>query len=111
MARMEPDRSPAPGDGSKQMEDSALMNRFLPLAVMAGLSLGLGMPGTAAHAAPASAAPMIGAVATGADAGLLEEVRYATRCRPTVVYRRDRRGRPVQVRREVCRRVWVGRGR
>ena len=84
------------------------MNRLSHLALAAGLALGLGALAPAAQAAPASAAPMIGAALGGADTGLLQDVRYVTRCRPQVVYRRDRRGRPVQVRREVCRRVWVG---
>ncbi|WP_043830723.1 hypothetical protein [Muricoccus aerilatus] len=83
------------------------MNRLSHLVLAAGLALGLGALAPVAHAAPAAAAPMIGAALGGANTSLLEDVRYVTRCRPAVVYRRDRRGRPVQVRREVCRRVWV----
>jgi len=54
---------------------------------------------------------MMGAALASQDTGLLEDVRYVTRCRPVVITRRDRMGRPIQVRREQCRRVWVGRYR
>lgn len=77
------------------------------LALLAGLAVLGASP--SAQAAPAAAAPMIGAAVAGLDAGLLEDVRYVTRCHPVVINRRDRYGRPVQVRRERCRRVWVGR--
>ncbi|WP_426956534.1 hypothetical protein [Muricoccus radiodurans] len=79
------------------------------LALVAALALGAPLFAGSASAAPASAAPMIGAAV--ADQSLVEDVRYVTRCRPRIVSRRDRFGRPVTVRREVCRRVWVGRGR
>lgn len=78
----------------------------LARTALAAVALGgaLGMSGTASAAMP-SAAPMLGAAP---EASLLEEVRYVTRCRPVIINRSDRFGRPVQVRREVCRRVWVG---
>lgn len=78
------------------------------LALLAGLAAALGAS-PAARAAPVAAAPMIGAAVAGLGAGLVEDVRYVNRCRPVVINRRDRYGRPVQVRRERCRRVWIGR--
>ena len=82
------------------------MTRLARIAILAAMTLGAG---GAAQAAPPSAAPHLGAVS--ADASLLQDVRYVTQCRPVVVNRYDRRGRPVQVTRSVCQRVWVGRGR
>ncbi|WP_376087317.1 hypothetical protein ACE7GA_13770 [Roseomonas sp. CCTCC AB2023176] len=86
------------------------MTRLTRTALAAALALGgaLGATGTATAAMP-SAAPLAGIAA--ADATLLEDVRYVTRCRPVTVVRRDRFGRPVSVSRNVCRQVWVGRGR
>lgn len=81
------------------------------LALAAFLAGGLGALVPSAQAAVVSAAPMLGTAVAGLDEGLLEDVRYVTRCRPVVVHRRDRFGRPVRVQRERCRRVWVGRGR
>ena len=81
------------------------------LALAACLAGGLGALAPSAQAAPVSAAPMLGAAVAGLDDGLLEDVRYVTRCRPVVVHRRDRFGRPVRIQRERCQRVWVGRRR
>jgi len=81
------------------------------LALVACLMGGLGALAPSAQAAPVSAAPMLGAAVSGLHDGLVEDVRYVTRCRPVVVHRRDRFGRPVRVQRERCQRVWVGRGR
>ena len=81
------------------------------LALAACLAAGLGALAPSAQAAPVSAAPILGNALAGLGAGLVEDVRYVTRCRPVVVHRRDRFGRPVRVQRERCRRVWVGRGR
>jgi hypothetical protein len=77
-------------------------------ALVAGLAAGMGGLSTAAQAAPASAAPMLGAAMVAPREGLMQEVRWVNRCRPVVVYRRDRYGRPVRVQREQCRRIWVG---
>jgi len=84
------------------------MIRLSRLALLAGLAAGLG-----GLAAPAQALPAAGAVPAMAAASpdLLQEVRWANRCRPVSVYRQDRFGRPVRVVRERCRRVWVGPGR
>ncbi|WP_245215921.1 hypothetical protein [Pararoseomonas baculiformis] len=82
------------------------LSRF---ALVAGLAAGIGGFSPAVQAAPASAAPMMGAAMLAqADSGLLQDVRWVNRCRPVVVHRRDRYGRPVRVERERCRRVWVG---
>ncbi|WP_338664071.1 hypothetical protein VQH23_02665 [Pararoseomonas sp. SCSIO 73927] len=78
--------------------------------LLAGLVAG-GAVLSPAQAAPASAAPMLAGPLAETSSDLLQEVRYVTRCRPRTVYRQDRFGRPVRVTREVCRRVWVGRGR
>ncbi|MFC7738026.1 hypothetical protein ACFQX4_19815 [Roseomonas sp. GCM10028921] len=84
------------------------MSRLSHLALLLGLMAGMG---GLSSAAPASAAPAIASPLAGAGPDLLQEVRWATRCRPVVVHRRDRYGRPVRVERERCRRVWVGPGR
>jgi alkylated DNA repair dioxygenase AlkB len=81
------------------------LSRF---ALIAGLAAGMGGLSAAAQAAPASAAPMLGVATLGSQADMLQEVRWVQRCRPVVVHRRDRRGRPVRVERQQCRRVWVG---
>lgn len=91
----------------------SLLPRF---ALVAGLAAGLAGFSAAAQAAPISAAPIsaapiMGTAMLGSDAGLLQEVRWAQRCRPVTVRRRDRFGRPVRVDRQECRRVWVGPGR
>ena len=91
------------------MEEMGLIKVLSRFALVPWLVAGLGVLAPAAQAAPVSAAPMIGAALSGMDAGLLEDVRYVTRCRPVVITRRDRMGRPVRVQREQCRRVWVGR--
>lgn len=87
------------------------MSRLSRLALLLGLMAGMGGLSSAAQAAPASAAPAMALPLAGAGPDLLQEVRWATRCRPVVVHRRDRHGRPVRVERERCRRVWVGPGR
>jgi alkylated DNA repair dioxygenase AlkB len=82
---------------------------WLPrFALIAGLAAGIGGISATAQAAPASAAPMLGAATVGAQADMLQEVRWVQRCRPVIVHRRDRYGRPVRVERQQCRRVWVG---
>lgn len=80
------------------------MTRLARTALVAAIALGgaFGSAGTASAAMP-SAAPL---AASGSS--LLEDVRYVQRCRPVIVNRYDRFGRPVQVRRNVCRQVWVG---
>ncbi|HEY8610891.1 MAG TPA: hypothetical protein VIL69_06305 [Roseomonas sp.] len=83
------------------------MSWFTRIALVAGLAAGMGGLSSVAQAAPASAGPMLGAAMVGSEAGLLQEVRWVQRCRPVVVHRRDRYGRPVRVERERCRRVWV----
>lgn len=95
-----------PGMMNKEV---TLMSWVSRIALVASLAAGIG-GFSSAQAAPASAAPMIGA-SVGSDAGMLQEVRWAQRCRPVIVHRRDRFGRPVRVQREQCRRVWVGPGR
>ena len=87
------------------------MTLFPRIALLAGLAAGIGALAPAAQAAMPSASPMLGTALAVPNADLLEDVRYVNRCSPRIVNRRDRFGRPVQVRREVCRRVWVGRGR
>jgi hypothetical protein len=51
---------------------------------------------------------MLGAATLGSQADMLQDVRWVQRCRPVIVHRRDRAGRPVRVERQQCRRVWVG---
>ncbi|WP_424135798.1 hypothetical protein [Roseomonas chloroacetimidivorans] len=79
---------------------------FFRSILMAGLLAG------GAALAPAQAAPTVGLMPAGpaaaAPSSLLQEVRWVQRCRPVVVHRRDRFGRPVRVERSQCRRVWVG---
>ena len=87
------------------------MSRLSRLALLLGLMAGMGGLSSAAPAAPALAAPAMALPLAGTGPGLLQEVRWATRCRPVVVHLRDRYGRPVRVGRERCRRVWVGPGR
>ncbi|MFH5924307.1 hypothetical protein [Roseomonas xinghualingensis] len=81
------------------------LSRF---ALLASLTAGIGGVPSMAQAAPASAAPMLGAAAIAPDTDLLQDVRWVNRCRMVTERRRDRYGRPVRVERERCRRVWVG---
>jgi len=87
-----------------------MITRLTRLTLAAGLALGLGALAPAARAAPASAAPILAVLPAPDASGMLQEVRYVNRCRPQRTERRDRFGRRVVVHREVCRRVWVGRG-
>jgi len=86
---------------------------FPRFALLTGLAAGLGGLSAPAQALPAGTVPaMVAAQAElNAGSGLLQDVRWANRCRPVSVYRQDRYGRPVRVVRERCRRVWVGPGR
>jgi hypothetical protein len=86
----------------------SLLPRF---ALVVGLAAGLAGFSGAVQAAPISAAPVMAAAMAGTDGGLLQEVRWAQRCRPVTVRRRDRSGRLVRIDRQECRRVWVGPGR
>ncbi|MBP0491641.1 hypothetical protein [Roseomonas indoligenes] len=78
--------------------------------LLAGLLAG-GASLAPAHAAPVSGGLMLAGPSAATSSDLLQEVRYVNRCRPVTTFRRDRMGRPMRVTREVCRRVWVGRGR
>lgn len=85
------------------------MTRFTSFLSSCTLAAALGLGGLA-FAQPAAAAPAALSVQSGAGASSapVETVRWARRCRPQVVTRRDRRGHRVRVTREVCQRVWVG---
>ncbi|MFT8243538.1 hypothetical protein [Roseomonas sp. BN140053] len=85
------------------------MQRGASIALVLALALGgAGLSATGAAAAPVPGAVLGLSTATAEEGnGLLQDVRWVTRCRRVVVQRRG----PDRVR-EVCRRVWVeGRGR
>ncbi|MBC9176157.1 hypothetical protein [Pseudoroseomonas ludipueritiae] len=82
------------------------ITRFAASCTLAAM-LGLGGLGLAQPAAAAPAAAPIAGASLGHTAPV-EAVRWAQRCRPQTVMRRDRHGRRMRVTREVCRRVWVG---
>jgi hypothetical protein len=82
------------------------MTRITRFAASCTLAALLGLGGLVVAQPAAAAAPIAGA-SLGHTAPI-EAVRWAQRCRPQTVMRRDRHGRPMRVTREVCRRIWVG---